>query len=379
MSLLKAAAAGAVCLSVVACGAGEQAPPGAMVFPPAAVKIESAKLVPLEDATEYVASLRSLKSTAIQPQIDGQVTDVFVTSGVRVQKGQRIAQIDPQRQQAAVSSQEAERAAREAEISFARQQQQRAEALYTAGAISKAEVEQAETTVRSAEARLKALQSQTQQQEVQLRYYTVTAPTDGVIGDVIVRVGNQVSPQTVLTTFDQNDVLELNVQVPVDRAAQLKPGLTVRIVDSNGGRPLGQTVISFVSPRVDDSTQSILVKGNVRNPEGTMRASQFVRARIVWGGGEGLVVPVTAAVRINGVYFVFVAENGKGPDGKDALVARQRPIKVGTIVGDGYPVLEGLKPGDQIIVEGAQKLADGAPIVPAGPAPGGPPGGAPTQ
>lgn len=368
MMLTRVYLVAALAAVTVACGQSTQGPGGPMAFPPAAVTLQDAKLVSLEDVTEYVATLRSLKSTAIQPQIDGQITDVFVTSGARVRKGQRIAQIDPQRQQAAVSSQEAERAAREAEIAFARQQQQRANELFAAGAVSKAEAEQAETTLRSAEARLQALQAQTRQQEVQLRYYTVTAPTDGVVGDVVVRVGNQVSPQTVLTTIDQNDVLELNVQVPTERVSALKPGLPIRIVDASGQNTLASTTVGFISPRVDEATQSVLVKGNVRNSDGALRASQFVRARIIWGTGEGLVVPVTAAVRINGVYFVFVAENGKGPDGKDMLVAKQRPVKVGPIVGDNYPVLEGLKPGDKIIAEGAQKLADGAPVVPAGPA-----------
>ena len=105
---------------------------------------------------------------------------------------------------------------------FARQQLQRATELMAAGAISRQELEQAETALRTAEARLQSLQAQVQQQEVQLRYFTVTAPTAGVVGDVPVRVGNQVTPQTVLTTIDQNDTLELNVQVPVERARRVE-------------------------------------------------------------------------------------------------------------------------------------------------------------
>lgn len=365
---MKTMAAGAVCLAVVACGGAPQAPPDGMAFPPAAVTIQPAQLVPLEDSTEYVASLRSLKSTAIQPQIDGQITNIFVTPGARVRQGDRLVQIDPSRQQAAVTSQEAERAAREADVAFARQQQQRTAELLSAGAISKQEAEQADTNLRTAEARLRSLQAQVQQQEVQLRYFTVVAPTSGVVGDVPARIGNLVSPQTVLTTIDQNDVLELNVQVPIGRAAELKSGLPVRILSADGSQTLASTTISFISPRVEEQTQSVLVKGNVKNPDNTMRASQFVRARIVWKSSEGLLLPVTAAVRINGRHFAFVAEEAKGPDGKPAMVARQRPIKVGPIVGDGYPVLEGLAPGDQLIVAGAQRLADGAPIVPAPPA-----------
>ena len=100
-----------------------------------------------------------------------------------------------------------------------------------------------------------------------------------------------------------------------------------------------------------------------RNNDGRLRASQFVRAQIVWTTAEGMVIPVTAAVRINGSYFVFVAESAPGPDGKPAMVAKQRPIKVGQIVGETYQVLDGLKPSDPLVVEGAQKLVDGAPIM----------------
>jgi RND family efflux transporter MFP subunit len=319
--------------------------------------------MPLEDSSEYVAMLKSLRSTAIQPQIDGQITEIFVKSGDRVRQGQPLLQIDPRRQQAAVSSQEAERVARDADVAFARQQAQRARELLAAGAISRQELEQAETSLRTAEARLQSLQSQVQQQQVQLRYFTITAPTAGIVGDVPARVGNQVSPQTVLTTIDQNDTLELYVQVPIERAGALKNGLPIRVLSSDSAETLVTTGVSFVSPRVDDQTQSVLVKALVPNPAGTLRASQFVRARIVWKTSEGLVVPVTAAVRINGQYFAFVAEDGTGPDGKPALVAKQRPMRVGPITGDNYSVLDGLKPGDRIVVSGGQKLADGAPIV----------------
>ncbi len=197
-------------------------------------------------------------------------------------------------------------------MTFARQQQQRATELYAAGAISKQEKEQAETALATAEADLKALQAQVDQQQMQLRYYTVAAPTAGVIGDVPVRVGMQVSTQTLLTTIDQNAVLEVYVAVPIERAADLKPGLPLHVLSGDGQHELAKTTVSFISPRVDDQTQSMLVKGTVRNPDAALRSSQFVRARIVWRTAPGLVIPVTAVVRINGQYFVFVAEQAGG-------------------------------------------------------------------
>jgi len=358
----------------VSCGGGAPQGQGApQGFPPTPVKIVDARTTPIEDATEYVATLKSLRSTTIQPQIDGQITQIFVKSGDHVGQGDRLMQIDPRRQQAAVSSQEAERASREANVAYARQQQQRANELLAAGAISKQEQEQAQTALRTAEASLESLQAQVQQQQVQLRYYTISAPTSGIVADVPARVGMQVSTSTVLTTIEQNDTLEVYVSVPVERSGDLKTGLPLKVMSSDGKDTLGVTTVGFISPSVDEATQSILVKGTVRNPGGQLRSSQFVRARIVWKTADGLVVPVTAVARVNGQYFVFVAESPDGKDSKDGkLVAHQRAIKVGSIVGDTYPVLDGLKSGDKVVISGGQKLVDGAPVAPApdAPAPG---------
>jgi RND family efflux transporter MFP subunit len=348
----------AIACGLVSCSRAQGGPPAqAQGFPPVAVQVADAKPSPMEDATEYVATLKSLNSTTIQPQIDGQITEIRVKSGDRVQQGAPLVQIDPRRQQAAVSSQEAERSAKEAAVAFAKDQQRRANELFTAGAISRQELEQADTALRTAEANLKQLQAQVQQQQVQLRYYTVTAPTPGVIGDVPVRVGMQVTTQTVLTTIDQNETLEVNVAVPVERASDLKLGLPVRILSSDGQETLATTAVSFIASHVDDQTQSLLVKGVVKNPGGRLRSAQFVRARLVWKTVQALTVPVTAVLRLNGQFFAFAAETAEGK-----LVARQRAIKVGQIAGDAYPVLEGLNAGDRVIVSGVQRLVDGAPI-----------------
>ena len=337
------------------------------------MKVEAAHVGRIEDATEYVATLKSLRSTAIQPQIDGQITQIFVKSGDHVAEGAPLAQIDPRRQQAAVSSQEGELAARQADVGFARQQYQRSTDLFAAGAISKQEVEQAQTALQTAEAHLRGLGAQVQEQQVQLRYYTVSAPTAGIIGDVPARVGNQVTTQTVLTTIDQNATLEVQVQVPIERASDLRNGLPLLILSSDGSEKVAATTVNFVSPRVDGETQSVLVKGTVPNPDGVMRPSQYVRARIVWKTVEGLLIPVTAVLRVSGQFFAFVAEESNGgqpgadPSGRGSTpgtVARQKPIVVGQIAGDSYVVRSGLKPGDRVVVSGVQRLADGAPIAP---------------
>ena len=115
--------------------------------------------------------------------------------------------------------------------------------------------------------------------------------------------------------------------------------------------------MSFVSPQVDNVTQSVLVKAALERVEGGARSSQFVRARVIWKAEPGLVIPVTAVSRVSGQFFAFVAE----PKDK-GLVARQRPVRLGPILGNDYVVLDGIKPGDRLIVSGAQNLVDGMPV-----------------
>lgn len=344
-------------LTAIGCSKGRQAAPAAMAFPPSAVKVEVAHTAPLEDTSEYVATLKSLHSTTVQPQIEGQITQISVKSGDRVKTGAPLFQIDPRRQRAAVSSQEAERELKQANLGYARQQEARAAELFKAGAISQQELEQAQTARKTAEADLQSLDAQVQQQQVQLRYYTVTAPTAGKVGDVPVRVGYQVTTSTALTTIDQNETLEVYVSVPIERAGDLKRGLPIRVLSSDGQQTIAETTVGFIAARVDDQTQSVLVKGTVRNADGALRSGQYVRARIVWKTAPGLVIPVTAVLRLNGQFFAFVAEEANGK-----LVAKQRPITVGPIVGDDYTVLAGIKENERVIVSGVQKLADNAPI-----------------
>ena len=183
------------------------------------------------------------------------------------------------------------------------------------------------------------------------------APTAGIIGDVPVHVGDRVTTSTLLTTIDQRTGLEVYINVPVERAPQVRLGTPVEIIDGSG-TVLAESRVTFVSPQVDNTTQSVLIKAGLERPQGDARSSQFVRARVIWKAEPGLLVPVTAVSRVSGQYFAFVAE----PKDK-GLVARQRPVHLGPILGNDYVVLDGIKPGDRLIVSGAQNLVDGMPVV----------------
>jgi RND family efflux transporter MFP subunit len=354
----------------IACGAGggQQAaggPGGAP--PPMPVEIVTLAAKPVEQTTEYVATVKSRRSSTIQPEVEGYLTRIAVRSGQQVAQGALLFEIDSAPEQAALGSLQSMRPMRESDVEFARQQVARNKTLLNAGAISQRDVEQFEAQLRAAEAQLKALDEQIRQQRSQLNYYRVTSPISGTVGDIPVNAGDRVTRSTVLTTVDENDVLEVYLNVPVQQAPQLKIGLPVRIVDDQG-KLLATNRITFVSPNVDTATQSVLAKAQVVDGRGDFRSDQFVRARVVWSTAPGLTIPVTAVTRINAQFFAFVAEkNDKG------MVAKQKPVQLGEIIGNDYVLQSGLQVGEQLIVSGLQKIRDGAPVMPAPPAGAAPP------
>jgi len=358
-SLIALASIGAACG-----GGGAQQGPGGPggAPPPMPVEIVTLAAKPVEQTTEYVATTKSLRSSTIQPEVEGFLTRIAVRSGERVTQGALLFEIDSAPEQAALGSLQSMRPMRESDVEFAQQQVARNKTLLSAGAISQREVEQFEAQLRAAEAQLKALDEQIRQQRSQLNYYRVTSPISGTVGDIPVNAGDRVTRTTVLTTVDENDVLEVYLNVPVPQAPQLKLGLPVRIFDDQG-KLLATNRITFVSPNVDTSTQSVLAKAQLVEGRGQFRSDQFVRARVVWSTAPGLTIPVTAVTRINAQFFAFVAEkNDQG------IVAKLKPVQLGEIIGNDYVLQSGLQVGEQLIVSGLQKIRDGSPVMAAPPA-----------
>ena len=201
-------------------------------------------------------------------------------------------------------------------------------------------------------------------QEEQLAYYTIRAPFDGIVGDVPVHVGDFVAPMnnpvSVLTTVDENKDLEAYIYVPTERAAQVRNGLDVELID-NSGKVLEKTKIDFLSQQVDSTLQGILVKAPVHSTLEMLRTAQMIKARVIWSTTPMAVVPVLAVTRQGGQSFVFVAQQQNG-----RFVAHQMPVVLGESVGNNYSILSGLKAGDRVIVSSTQFLVNDMPVLPMG-------------
>jgi len=345
--------------AMLAAGCGDKTSagaPGGGALAAMPVQTQVVPSVHIADTTEYLSTLKSRQSAVINPQVEGQVTAIYVKSGDQVNTGTPLLQIDPLKQQATVSSQEAARAAQEATMRLAKVNLDRAQRLFAAGVISKQDLDNAQSTYDAAVAQLKALADQVEQQKVELHYYKVSAPADGIVGDIPVHVGDRVTVSTLLTTVDLPGALEAYIYVPAARAGLLRLGLPVRLLDENGNT-LSDTSITFVSPQVETDTQTVLAKAAVENAKAKLRIAQQVRAQVTWSAHEGPVVPVLAVQRINGQAFVFVAAK-EGP----GTVARQKLLKLGETTGNDYEVLDGVKAGEHLITSATQFLQDGAPV-----------------
>ncbi len=216
--------------------------------------------------------------------------------------------------------------------------------------------------IAQAEADLDAAMAEARSIEVNLEDTQIIAPFSGMVGDIPLQVGDSVSRGDLFTTLTQNDRLELQLSIPLERSNDLDLGLPVELLDPTDADTTAPATgrVNFISPQVDPESQSILVKVAFDNPDGRLRHRQFVRSRIIWRQRPDTIIIPTTAVTFQGQRrFVFVAEG----DG-ETLTAQRRQVELGDSQGDQSEVISGLEPGDRLITSGIQKIRDGQPVAP---------------
>jgi RND family efflux transporter MFP subunit len=347
----------AVLVGLAGCGssADKKAPQGPMAMP---VKVEPITVQPVAVSDNYVATIKSRRSATIMPQVSGNLTQIFVHSGDRVQSGQRLMEIDPRQQQAVVAQQQATEDQALAVYQYNQKDIVRQRSLFSGGIISKQAFQQAEQTFETSKATYESDVAARKSAQQQLAYYHIVAPFSGIVGDVPVHIGDYVSPTVTLTTVDDNTQLEAYIYIPADRASQVRVGLPVEITAADG-TPITSAKVYFVSPQVDNGLQAILVKAKIGTKPGVLRNDQLVRAVVTWSTAPAATVPVLAVTRVGGQQFVYVAENQNGH-----YVAVQKAVQLGSTVGNSYEIKSGLQAGDKLIVSGLQFLVSGAPVQP---------------
>lgn len=325
---------------------------------PTPVQVMAVKPGPVRDTREYVGTLISRSSITVVPQVAGYIQKIPVSPGQKVKAGQVLLVVDPRQEQASLRATQAQKASAVASREFARRTRERSAQLLKEGLVSRQDYEQSVAQAAQAEAQAQAAEAQIQNQQVQLGFFNVSAPFDGVVGDIPVKLGDYVTPQTALTILDQSRALELSVQVPVDQAARVKVGQTPLEILNEDGEPIVRAPAFFVASTPDPNTQLVEVQAAFDNTVG-LRAGQLVRAQLVYDVREALKMPTTAVTRQGSQSFALVV--GEGDAG---TVVKRQPVTLGLVEGNDYEVLKGLDAGTQVIISGVQQLRDGMPIQP---------------
>jgi multidrug efflux pump subunit AcrA (membrane-fusion protein) len=378
------------------CSGGADAQAGG--FPPPLVEVSKATSDLVREESQYIARFESRKSVTLSPRVGGIIRSINTVSGNTVQGGQVLIRIEASQQEAAVRSAaagtesrtraidqarsqlatlEAEKIARESNLKLAKIQLERTQRLQRDGVVSRQELDIAENNYQAAVSSLGVINGQIQsqkatigqaqtdakqatavlsEQQAQLRYFDVSAPFTGVVGDIPVKIGDYVSPTTQLMTITVNQPMEAYIYVPVEKSPKLRMNMPVELIAPDG-RELGQSRVFFVAPKAEGNDQTILVKAEYANADGRIRVGESGQARIIWSQDSGLWIPASAVTQLAGQNFVFLAKQENGQ-----WSAHQVPVKLGEPTNSKYSVIEGITAGDEIIITGTQNLFDKMPI-----------------
>jgi len=366
------AAASAVVIAVsLLAGCGPK-PEQAGGPPPAEVGVITVAPQAIGLATELPGRLEASRVAQVRARAAGILQKRVFTEGSDVKAGQLLFRIDAAPYEASAASARAALARAQANLTQAAALAERYKPLLDANAISKQEYVNAVAAQKTAEADVATGRANVQTAQINLGYATVTAPISGRIGRALVTEGalvgqgdatplatiQQINPIYVNFTQSTTDVLRLRKAV---ESGQFKraggDGASVRVILEDGsdyGQP-GKLLFSDLT--VDPTSGQITLRAEVPNPTGLLLPGMYVRVRLEQARSEaGIVVPQQAVTRGSTGDSVMVV----GADGKVA----PRPVKIGSSVSGQWVVLDGLKPGEQVMVDGFQKLRGNAPVKP---------------
>jgi membrane fusion protein, multidrug efflux system len=374
-------ALGAALVVLSACGQkpAEGAAPGGGAPPPTQVGVVTVAPVAVGLATELPGRLEASRVAQVRARAAGILQKRLFKEGSDVRAGQPLFQIDAAPYRASAASAQATLARAQANLTQAAAQAERYKPLIEANAISKQDFVNALAAQKSAEADVASAKAAVQTANINLGYASVTSPIGGRIGRALVTEGalvgqgeatqlavvQQINPMYVNFTQSTTDVLRLRKAVESGQFKRVggdgasgaagAGSLPVRVVLEDGSVYEKPGTLLFSDLTVDATSGQITLRAELPNPSGLLLPGMYVRVRLEQAQAEaGIVLPQQAVTRgSTGDTVMVVAADGK---------VAPRPVKLGTAVNGQWVVLDGLKTGEQVMVDGFQKLRGNAPV-----------------
>lgn len=358
-----------------ACGQKDAAPGAAGgKMPPVEVGVITTKFQPVALQTELPARVDAFRVAQVRARVNGVVLKRLFTEGSEVKQGQSLFQIDPQPYEAQVNSAKAALGKAEAAVASATAQAERYKPLVAAEAVSKQEYTNAVAAQKQAESDVNAAKAALRIAQINYDYANVYAPIAGRIGRAMVTEGALVSATeaTQLATIQQLDKVYLNITQSASELQRLRrqageknvsSGMPVTVVLDDGSTLPRQGRLLFSDVTVDQGTGQLTLRAEMPNPDRALLPGQYVRVRVAQAElPNGILVPQQAVTRGGAQgdsLMVIGADNKPTP----------RVVKIGSQQGSDWVVTDGLKAGEQVMVDGFQKIAMLPPGTPVKPVP----------
>src|SRR5256885_3518681 len=337
--------------------------------PPAVVQVATVVQQDTPIYSEWVATLDGYVNAQIQPRVAGYLIRQDYKEGSVVRKGQVLFEIDPRPFRAALDQAKAQQAQAEAQLGKAKLDVERDRPLAQAKAIAQSQLDNEIQAELGAQATVAAAKANVEQAALNMEFTRVTSLVDGVAGIAQVQIGNLVSPGSVLTAVSQMDPIKVYFTVseaeyidfhrryPTEETvAAARKNAQLELLLGDGTVYERKGAISFADREVNPSTGAIRIAGLFPNPGNLLRPGGFGRIRTSVKTKNGaLLVPQRAVTEVQGSYQIAVVGDGNK--------INIRPVNVGERVGSMW-IVDGVKPGELVVVEGLTKIKDGALVNP---------------
>ncbi len=365
----KAILIGVAALSILGSGCNRGQATTARSVPEVEVATVETRDVPVYG--EWVATLDGYVNAEIRPQVSGYIIKQNYKEGSLVHKGQVLFEIDPRPFQATLDRAKGDLAQAQAQLGKATLDVERDTPLAEGRAIAKSQLDNEVQAKLGAQASVESAKAAVEQAQLNLEWTKVTSLVDGIAGIAQVQIGNLVGPNSMLTSVSQVDPIKVFFPINeheyllAQRKSNVVPGkhtinffgTSVRLILTDGSTYPQIGTVLLADRQVDANTGTIRIVAAFPNPGNILRPGQYGRVRVETDMKKGaLMLPQSAVAESQGSYQVAVV----GSDHKVSM----RTVKPGATVGTMWVIDEGLKPGEQVVVEGLQQLKEGTLVAP---------------